>query len=267
MSCLYSILFICICIYIYMYIYIYIYMSSNQMIIIGVMALWFRPINLLWCFGCRNRIWKQSIGHFTWRAVELGGSLYFIQLRAGWHRWHMPKKTMNWHSGARVPVWSSVVTTLCFNIFNSIICQPPSGDLHYACRAHHYCHFLPQAWPQHFASAVWVHCMNLVLYTLASPKKCSVEKHGKPWTIDIYRLIIFNNNRGYRGPRKERLCEGSRRFRPDHWDHWPDWTCYKMFPTNVVIRIDKATALAYAILCTLVVGAFSQEIAPVFSTI
>ena len=35
-----------------------------------------------------------------------------------------------------------------------------------------------------------------------------------------------------------------------------------MFPTAIVVtRIDKATALAYAILCTLVVGTFTQEIA------
>ena len=37
---------------------------------------------------------------------------------------------------------------------------------------------------------------------------------------------------------------------------------YRVFPTAIVVtRIDKATALAYAILCTLVVGTFTQEIA------
>lgn len=37
---------------------------------------------------------------------------------------------------------------------------------------------------------------------------------------------------------------------------------YTVFPTAIVVtRIDKATALAYAILCTLVVGTFTQEIA------
>lgn len=46
------------------------------------------------------------------------------------------------------------------------------------------------------------------------------------------------------------------------WDHWHPDCLYRVFPTAIVVtRIDKATALAYAILCTLVVGTFTQEIA------
>ena len=66
----------------------------------------------------------------------------------------------------------------CFTVISLIRCQLPLGDLHYACRAHHYCHFLPQAWPsqtflhQLFKFIAWIQYCTI----WRGPRKCSAEK-------------------------------------------------------------------------------------------
>ena len=69
----------------------------------------------------------------------------------------------------------------CFSVISLIRCQPPSGDLHYACRAHHYCHFLPQAWP---SQTVCISCLGSLhgsstVQSGAVLESVQQKKHGK----------------------------------------------------------------------------------------
>lgn len=102
---------------------------------------------------CRNRIWNQFTGHSIWQAAETAGILCEIQYQ----------QVCNWTKNCcrctRASLILSHLDPFCCLVRSVISSRFTAaglwlpGDLHYACRAHHYCHFLPQAGSQGKGSA------------------------------------------------------------------------------------------------------------------